>query len=199
MARSPDGKIWVARDGRVSVLERGQLRLLSLGGAAATYPYVQGIGASRDGGLWIASDGRIRKWKDGKWVEGLQNASWGWSPVTRLMETRDGVLAPERRIMVFFWFFPANTKNRCTLIIPVVFHPIGSFPCTKIRKRNLWAGTGGGGLVILRPNNIETVSPPDQWQGRAVLSVCPGRDDALWIGTEGAGLYRYAKRWLDQF
>ena len=83
MARSPDGKIWVARDGRVSVLEHNQLRLLSLGGTAATYPYVQGIGASRDGGLWIACDGRIRKWKEGQWVEDSAKCFLGvGSPVT---------------------------------------------------------------------------------------------------------------------
>jgi signal transduction histidine kinase len=44
---------------------------------------------------------------------------------------------------------------------------------------------------MLRPNNIQTVAPPDQWQSRAVLSVCPGQNGALWIGTEGAGLYRF--------
>ena len=37
---------------------------------------------------------------------------------------------------------------------------------------------------------METFRPPDQWQGRAVLSVCPARNGALWVGTEGAGLYR---------
>ena len=44
--------------------------------------------------------------------------------------------------------------------------------------------------MMLRTSIIETVSPPDQWQGRAVLSVWPGQQGALWIGSEGAGLYR---------
>ena len=33
------------------------------------------------------------------------------------------------------------------------------------------------------------VSPPDDWQGRAVLSVTAARDGSLWVGTEGAGVY----------
>jgi signal transduction histidine kinase/streptogramin lyase len=54
----------------------------------------------------------------------------------------------------------------------------------------MWSGTGAG-LVMLRPSNIETIAPPDGWKNRAVLSVCAGKNNSLWIGTEGAGLYRF--------
>jgi signal transduction histidine kinase len=57
------------------------------------------------------------------------------------------------------------------------------------RELNLWCGTGAG-LVVVRPNNLETVSPPDNWKNRPVLSVLPAQNGALWVGTEGAGLYR---------
>ena len=57
------------------------------------------------------------------------------------------------------------------------------------REKNLWCGTGAG-LVVIRPNNLETISPPDKWKSRPVLSVLPAPDGALWVGTEGAGLYR---------
>ena len=53
-------------------------------------------------------------------------------------------------------------------------------------------GTGNSGLAMLHPGNITTLSPPDHWQGRRVLSAACGSDDALWIGTEGAYLYRFA-------
>lgn len=191
MARSKEGKIWVAREGRVSVLDQGRVYGPHLESAeSGAYPYVQGIGASRDGGLWVASDGRIRKWKDDQWVEDLGNTPWGLSPVTRLLETRNGVLASGTADAGLFLMFPGQNEK------PLHFDHASGFPSDWItslyedREGNLWVGTGGGGLVMLRPNNIETVSPPDQWQGRAVLSVCPGRDGALWIGTEGAGLYR---------
>ncbi len=190
MARSDNGWIWVARDGRISALEHGRLHPLQFN-EAVTNTYVLGIGASRDGGLWVASDGRIRKWKDGKWVEDLGNAPWGGSPVTRLVETRSGVLVAGTADQGLFFIFPGQTQK------PLHFDHANGFPSDWVislcedREGNLWVGTGGGGLVILRPNNIETVSPPDQWQGRSVLSVCPGQDGALWIGTEGAGLYRF--------
>jgi len=44
---------------------------------------------------------------------------------------------------------------------------------------------------MVRPSKIQTIEPPDQWQGRAVLSVTASRNGSLWIGTEGAGLYRF--------
>lgn len=44
----------------------------------------------------------------------------------------------------------------------------------------------------MRPNNIQALAPPDRWRRRAVLSVFPSAKDGLWVGTEGAGLYRYA-------
>jgi ligand-binding sensor domain-containing protein len=59
------------------------------------------------------------------------------------------------------------------------------------REGNLWLGVGTSGLAVLRRSNVKTVGPPDGWEGRSVLSVSVGRDDALNVGTEGAGVYRF--------
>lgn len=190
MAHSANGTIWVARDGRVSVLEHGQLHPLDLNGAAITNTYVMGIGASRDGGLWVVADSRVRKWKEGKWSADLGSTPWEASPVTRWIETQTGVLAAGTADRGLFLLFPNQNEK------PLHFDHAGGFPSDWVislwedREGNLWSGTGTG-LVVARPDNVETVSPPDQWKGRAVLSVCPGQNGALWIGTEGAGLYRY--------
>jgi signal transduction histidine kinase len=42
---------------------------------------------------------------------------------------------------------------------------------------------------MVRPGNVSTLDPPDQWQGRPVLTLTSARDGALWVGTEGVGLY----------
>jgi signal transduction histidine kinase len=57
------------------------------------------------------------------------------------------------------------------------------------REQNLWCGTGSG-LAMIRRSNLEVLSPPDNWKGRALLSVLPASDGSIWAGTEGAGLYR---------
>ncbi|MFZ0826183.1 MAG: two-component regulator propeller domain-containing protein [Verrucomicrobiia bacterium] len=190
MTRSTRGNIWVSRDGWGSVLEQGQI-YSSAFNEIATNAYVLGIAASHDGGLWVASDWQIRKWKDGRWVENLGDTPWGSVPLTQLLETRSGVLVAGTSDHGLYLVFPDDLKN------PLHFDRASGFPSDWVislcedREGNLWAGIGGGGLVLLRPNNIQTVSPPDQWQGRAVLTVCPGQEGALWIGTEGAGLYRF--------
>jgi len=189
MTHSASGMIWVARDGRVSALKHGRLYPLQFN-ESATNTYVLGMGASRDGGLWMADDKRIRKWKDDKWVEDLGPTPWNGIAVTRWIETRRGVLlvgTPDRGL----YLMAPGTADK-----PLHFDHVSGFPSDWIitlcedREGNLWAGTGSGGLAVLRPSNIQVVSPPDHWQGRAALSVYPGHDGALWIGTEGAGLYR---------
>jgi signal transduction histidine kinase/ligand-binding sensor domain-containing protein len=190
MTRSAQGVIWVSRDGRVSVLEHDHLRPLLFDSTGYAYPYIPGIGACSDGGLWVSVDEQLRKWKDGRWAKNIGDALWGHGAVTRLLDLRNGMLAVGTPDNGLFLISPDQQAK------PRHFNHASGFPSDWVsslcedREGNLWVGTGGGGLVLLRPNNIETVSPPDQWQGRAVLSVWPGRDGALWVGTEGAGLYR---------
>lgn len=190
ITKSVDGRIWIDRWGQVSVLENGRLREPGFGGSSGAN-YVQGIGASRDGGLWVACDERIRKWKDGQWGEDLGIMPWGGAVLTRLIETRNGVLAAGTSDEGLYLVFPGRAEA------PLHFDTTSGFPSDWVislcedREGNLWVGTGGGGLVMLRQSIIRTVSPPDHWQNRSVLSVCQGRSGALWVGTEGAGLYRF--------
>jgi signal transduction histidine kinase/ligand-binding sensor domain-containing protein len=190
MTRSVQGTIWVARDGRVSALQHGQLRALQFD-VAQTNTYVHGISASRDGGLWVASDGRIRKWKGGEWTQDLGEAPWSLTALTRLMETRDGILLAGTSYYGLYVVSPTNSELTLNLNHTNGFPSDWVTSLTEDREGNFWIGTGGGGLVLLRPNNIQTISPPDQWQKRAALSVWPGRNGELWVGTEGAGLYRF--------
>ena len=189
MTRSDDGKIWIGREGRISLLEKGKLRAVEFEGLS-TNTFVQGIGASHDGGLWIASDSVLRKWRDGKCVADLGEAPWLGHVVISLMETRDGLLCAATSDSGLYLVFPGKNEK------PLHFGRSSGLPSDWVisfwedRERNVWIGTGAG-LVMARPNNLETLSPPDQWQGRSLLSVFPDRNGALWVGTEGAGLYRY--------
>jgi len=148
MARSANGTIWVARDGRVSVLEHGHLRPLELSGAAAQNTYVMGIGASRDGGLWVAADGRVRKWKEEKWAEDLGLAPWETSAVTRWVETQEGVLFAGTADRGLYLLFP-NQNGK-----PLHFDHAGGFPSDWVifivedREGNVWSGTGTGLVLV---------------------------------------------------
>jgi len=191
LTRSAGGQLWVDREGKVSLVTQGRLQPVDFGATnAETYPYIQGIAASKDGGFWVACNNRIQKWKDDKWVADLGVAPWGWDVVANLAETSDGVLAGGVSSDGLWLIFTAQTN-----LPPLHFDHANGLPSDWVistwedREKNLWCGTGSG-LVVIRPANLQTVSPPDKWKSRAVLSVLPMPDGALWVGTEGAGLYR---------
>jgi signal transduction histidine kinase/ligand-binding sensor domain-containing protein len=180
--------LWIVRDGKASALRNGKLMPVEFD-AGAGGGYVQGICASRQGGLWVAMDGSLRRWQGDRWVADLGLAPWGLNGITSLIETRDGSLAAgtiDSGIHVIHPGYGVWHLNRTNGLPQNWVRSL-----CEDREGNLWLGAGSDGLVALRTGKVATMSPPDQWQGRAVSSICLGRDGAMWIGTEGAGLYRY--------
>ncbi len=190
MTRDQQGECWVQRDTDVSLLAHGELK--SIFGEPSTNRYVQGICAAHDGGLWVMMGTHIMKWKSQKWVEDHEAAPWDRVPSQTISETRDERLAVATADHGFFLGSPAEGFRQ--------FWRKTGFPSDWVnalcedREGNLWAGTGNGGLAMLRAVNVKTIGPPDQWQGRAVLGIAAGKDGSLWAGTEGAGLYRFFGR-----
>ncbi len=191
LTRTRDGRVWVVRDGKLSVMRNAELQPVNFGAGFAN-TYILGTCAAHDGGIWVANYRRILKWDGGKWTHDLGLSPWALTPLTCLMETKNGNLLAGTSDNGLFIVSP-DTNN-----VPRHFNRSSGFQADWIlslledREGNFWVGTGGNGLVGLRPNNIQTVTPPDRWRGRAVLSVYPARNGDLWVGTEGAGLYRHA-------
>ena len=195
MTRSDRGTIWVGRAGRVSRLQHGRLTPLAFE-TGQTNLTVSAIGASRDGGLWLTMEGRVRKWKDNTWTDDRGKAPFELAPMLKLMESQNGTL------------LGASSDHGCAFIFPdgkvSIFKRETGFPSDWVlalgedRERNYWLGTGNHGLALIRESNIQTLAPPDAWQGRGVLSVCMDRENTMWVGTEGAGLYRWQNEtWSD--
>jgi ligand-binding sensor domain-containing protein len=185
VSRNPKGGFWIQRDNDVSFLEDGRLR--SLFDEPSTNRYVQGICATRDGGLWVMMENRLRKWKNQEWIADYGPSPWDWVPTHTLIETKDGSLVVGTADHGFYLGSPEKGFLR--------FCRTNGFSSDWVnalcedREGILWAGTGNGGLAMSRTVNVKTLTPPDQWQGRAVLGIAVGADGALWAGTEGAGLY----------
>jgi ligand-binding sensor domain-containing protein len=185
LARSQDGTIWVGREGAVSALKNGRLTA-----RVFTNLYVQGFCEARDGGFWVACGGGIRKWKDGKWTADFGPAPWGWNIVANFMETSAGALVAGTSGDGLWLAFPGQTNAPALHFVRTNGLPSDwVISLCEDREKNLWCGTDAG-LVVIRPNNLETVSPPDKWKSCPVLSVLPAPDGVLWVGTEGAGVYR---------
>lgn len=197
MTRSAQGTIWITRAGRVSELKEGKLTPLGFS-EMSNNTSVLGAGAGQDGALWIIGDGRIRKWSGNAWAEDRGVSPWGNVPVFKLIETGKGILVLANSVQGCCFVFPGNS------VTPIQFDRANGFVSDWVislcedKEGNIWTGTGGGGLAVIRRASFQTIAPPDQWQGRVVLSVCASRDRSLWIGTEGAGLYQfYEDRWTN--
>jgi len=187
-ARTTNGTIWVAHDGRLSRLEHSTIFQEV---TEETNTYVQGICSSRDGGLWVSSNGRLHKLNQDQWTPDLPSP-WSQNPLTHLLETMDGTLLAATAKDGLYLMFPGTNKTSIHFDHASGFPSDGIISVLEDREGNIWIGTSDSGLVQLHQNNVQSISPPDRWRGDAVLSVCPGLvSNELWVGTEGAGLYHY--------
>lgn len=186
MASDRDGSLLVTRNGKVSRLEQDRMQPLDFPDEAVG-SYVQGICPSADGGLWVAGGGRVQKWKGNQWVLDFGVAPWGLRSLTSFLELSNGFLAGGTSDHGLFLISSNGVALQISRTNGLSHDWVRSL-CAD-REGNLWAGTGTG-LNMLRPGNAVAVAPPGDWQGCAVLSVTTARDGSLWVGTEGAGVYR---------
>jgi signal transduction histidine kinase/ligand-binding sensor domain-containing protein len=180
------GNVWVGRNGRISMLHQGILTPLALEAANTNTAFI-GIGAARDGGLWLVTTNQVREWKDGGWTNERGIPPFEAAPLTKLIETQKGTLVGASSDHGLALMFPDGRSS--------VFSRATGFSSDWIealcedREEGLWVGTGGAGLALVRESCVQKISPPDAWQGRAILSVYADREGLLWVGTEGAGAY----------
>lgn len=189
LARTQDGKLWMASNGRVAVLDSGKVTPVSFPGEKPT-EYHERVFAAADGGVWVLGGGRLRKWRDGSWANQVEGFPPALGTVNTLAEARSGIVVGTMREGLYLLRFGAE---------PLHFGRTNGLSHDWIRtlcvdrEGNCWIGTGTG-VDGLRPRKVRVVSPPDHWQGCSVLSFIVQPEGTAWVGTEGAGLYHYDGR-----
>ena len=188
-------RLWVLRNSEVSLIDNGMPVPVALREPPNTF--VKAIGAARGEGLWALYDGIVRRWAKGRWTGDQRVLPVPQTNVMTLAETSLGDVA-------------VGTDGQGLVLLPVKGRPrqysyangltddqVRCF--AEDREGDLWIGTGYGGLDALHPSNLLELGPTNHWQGRAILATYAGRDDGLWIGTEGAGVYHYLNDNWEQF
>src|SRR5882724_4400922 len=187
VTRSTTSQIWLAAAGQVATLERGKTVPFKFNGGNEA-DFYQAVLPSRKGGLWVIVNGEVRRFKEGRWELPLKDRPGPQSPVTCLLETRSGALLAGTLNDGLHLFAPGAA--------PIHFNRTNGLSHDWVRclcedhEGNVWIGTGAG-LDTLRARKVKMLNAPDSWQDRAVLSFAAHADGSAWVGTEGAGLYRY--------
>jgi signal transduction histidine kinase/ligand-binding sensor domain-containing protein len=189
LTKDDKGVLWVMNAGRVSVMKDGELAPADLDGVTSD-TIIQGITQSHRSGVWIVCQGRIRRWNNNRWVEDLGSAPWGSGILAAFLEMKNGYLAAATYDQVGQGLYLISPNGDITLFNRTNKLSSDWIRCLyEDREGNLWAGSGNSGLAMITHSEITTINPPDNWQGRGVLSICLGKNNKIWFGTEGAGIY----------
>jgi ligand-binding sensor domain-containing protein/signal transduction histidine kinase len=143
--------------------------------------------SSREGGLWLVGGERVRCWHPKGRERLWGDVPWGRHFVTALMESRDGRLwvgTLDNGLYVLQQDGHHLHYSRTNGLVHDWVRSLG-----EDREGTVWIGTGGG-VCAAGQQQVTMVQAPDGWRGRTVLSLHVGKDDTLWLGTEGAGAYR---------
>jgi signal transduction histidine kinase/ligand-binding sensor domain-containing protein len=191
--------LWMTFRGIAGFLQHGELHPFRFDSTSET-AYFESTCTSHDGGLWVAGERRLRKWTggpNGKWTADLGAFPWDEAFITTMLETHDGKLLVGTLDSGIYVFVPGSPVSHWSHTNGLPHDWIRSM--AEDREGNVWLGTGGGGLCVLRPRKVWMFNPPDVWQDRLVQSVAHGMGDSVWAGTEGAGLYEFANEQWTHF
>ncbi len=190
MIRDSNHSLYVASGGKLAALVNGQLVSLMQTNydTNGITGYIEGVCPSHDGGFWVVSDQSVKKWNGRAWSENRGTNPYN-EKVTAMLETKSGCLAMGTVDHGLYLLFPNRQMLHLNLANGFSHDWIRCLG--EDREGTLWVGEGSGGIVALRPGKVETLDPPDHWQGCVALSTTTARDGSLWVGSEGAGLYRF--------
>lgn len=192
LARDRTGKPWIVCGGQIVTIERGGLVTCSLQGSDPN-AYYERVLPARDRGMWVLGNQRLRKWDQGRWTAEMKGCPQVPGAVSVLLEMRSGdVLAGTLRDGLYL--LKANGETFHFNRTAGLSHDWVRALCED-HEGNVWVGTSAG-LDGLRPRKVQMLIAPDGFQGCSIRAFSLMGADSAWVGTEGAGLYRYqAGQW----
>ncbi len=166
---------------------------------------------SEQGGFWLATErGVVRLAEDQGQFAVTNLETTGEAPqaaLTALMEDRQGRLWAGTRLGAVHCLQVAEVggphageRPAWRQVTPKRMVSLGPISCLYEDSEGLvWAGTTAGYLHQIKRRLVQTWSMPTITQESVPHTVCVARDGAVWVGTDGAGAYRYRDGSVSRF
>jgi signal transduction histidine kinase/ligand-binding sensor domain-containing protein len=201
MTEDVKGRIWLGMEGgELSILEPSTMRI-SPSYVFGDYP-IKAMWKDRRGLMWLGlgrgglltgdeKSSALRRFTQTNANESLRNA-FG---LVGTREKRALVLTPSGEIVVF----DPLVEQFTSFITPYLNGKDKSSHLFASKDGSLWLSPTAGGLVRIRDKDkgkarFYSLSTPEERNSIVILSLLDNGDDSLWLGTDGAGIYRFDPR-----
>ena len=181
-----DGVLWIGTGGGLNRVRRGNISVIGQSEGLG-YGAVQGLAEISPGVIWAGkpTDG-LYKWQNRSFSRLNPELSRLHPEINSLLRARDGSCWVACAQALLQFRNPATDTN--SIEQPALAD--GSvISLIEDRYGDIWAGTREGQLWIRRKGTWAVQS--DFTQPHAITALAQDADGAIWIGTEGAGLYRF--------
>lgn len=178
LALAPLGReLWIGGYGGLARLVDDRLEVM--GSAGLPSEVVTSLRVTRDGVLWVGTSRGLARRKPGS-VSFETVPFAGTSLVLALLEDHLGALwvGTEGQPLVRVW------GDRAESVVGTV-SPLTVLTLSEDGEGDLWAGTESGGLYRLRWGQVVTIAQEEGLSADGVWAVRQGRDDAIWVVSEG--------------
>ncbi len=180
-----DGTVWIGT-GDGSLYRHSEDHYTQMAGPARLGSTIRALTSDRDGNLWIATHGGgLVRWRDGVFsalstnlfaareirslVEDDEGSLWVGSYGEGLLRLRDAKFVPAG--------VPEGLQGDMTWTV------------TPRSAGGVWVGSDGG-LSNYAGGIFQHIAGPKGTEGMRVRALVEDRRHVLWVGTQGAGLYR---------
>jgi ligand-binding sensor domain-containing protein/signal transduction histidine kinase len=194
------GNLWAVSGGRLLHLQDG--KWIVAPGWESSHGRVTAIAPARDGGLWVGTSttttaqpnfSRVFRWHQGDWREVSGTYLWpqgsGRARIDALLEDRAGQLWCATAGHGVFILIKSGAWKR--LVNEAPLSQLEGICLVQDEDNAVWIGTRTTGLHQAHPRPVQTIHLPAAFPHNVVLSCAVDSATNLWMGTDGAGIFRW--------
>jgi ligand-binding sensor domain-containing protein/AraC-like DNA-binding protein len=202
------GKLWVGTEKGLNCISNGRISVYTVHNGLPG-DYINTVFEDRRGYLWVGTGNgaafirnRPLDLQEDRFISITSEVTLPDNHIRCITGDRDGNiwLATNGGLNRIKPGYPTNRRASPLNLAPEYPGPTDSLADDVLLSlyvdswENLWVGTSGGGLYVLRSGEFEFYGEKDGLTSNYIKAIYEDREHTLWIGTGGGGLNRYEAR-----